>query len=171
MLTDEDLDHEGLKKFFNNVNFINLIKSFFKYENLDFSLNDNYRVLRVLNGPGSNTDNQNLHFDGYYLTLMLPIHIPNENDNFNGDFMIIPNIRPVFKSKILNLVLKVIAQNKLSKIFFKTKIFKIIFKPIKIIPKPGSLIIFRGFSSLHGSGILKSNRKRATLLFHLKKMK
>ena len=30
---------------------------------------------RVLNGKKSNADNQNYHFDGYYLTAMLPLEI------------------------------------------------------------------------------------------------
>ena len=137
-------------------------------ESLLFEL---YKVLRVLTGNNSDNDNQNYHFDGYYLTAMLPILIPKEKDNFNGDFLIVPNIRHVYKNKKINLLIKYFFQNKIAKIFYKTIFFNKIFKPIKISPQENSLILFKGFESLHGSEMLGKNRTRITLLYHFNKMK
>ena len=39
-----------------------------------------------------------------------------------------------------------------------------------IKPEEGSLLIFRGAKSLHGSGNLLKNTKRVTMLYHFKKI-
>lgn len=170
-LTDSQVDEFTFGNLNSNLKFKEIIKEFFDYENEKNYENDLFRVLRVLSGKTSGTDNQNYHFDGYHLTAMFPLIMPSDNDNKNGDFMLVPNIRKVFGSKLMNNFVKFIFQNKLTKLFYKTNFFNYIFRPIKIIPEVNSLILFRGFTSLHGSGILGSNKTRVTLLYHYKKLK
>ena len=171
VLTDDKLNKYIFGDYYKNNKFKEVISKVFLHEKIKFSYEDNYKVLRVLNGKESNADNQNYHFDGYYLTAMLPLEIPTGNEGKNGDFILVPNIRKIFKNKNINLIIKYIFQNKLIKLLYKNKIFLGFFKPKRIIPKAGSLIIFRGFASLHGSEILGPNKKRVTLLYHFHKMK
>ena len=170
-LTDGQLKNFHFYDYCDEKKFLELVGEIFKYDKKKFQYQDNYKVLRILNGKDSNTDNNNLHFDGYHLTLMLPLVIPSNNGEGNGDFFIIPNIRPYFNLNIFNLLFKFIFQNKIIKFFYKTKFFHSLLKPIRIIPKVNSLIIFRGFASLHGSGKLDANKTRVTLLYHYLKLK
>lgn len=170
-LTDNDLDNTIFNQYYNDQEVIRLVDEIFKEKKFNYKIDECYRVFRALVGKGSDLQNKKLHFDSYYLTLMFPIRIPKYKDGENGDFYILPNIRKTFKNKYLNLLIKFIFQNKVSFLFYKSKIFDKIFKPIKIIPKEKSIIIFWGYKSLHGSGILGKNRERVTLLYHFKKMK
>lgn len=170
-LTDLQLDNENIVQFEDIPGFRELIENFYKFENKKLNFNDCYKVLRVLKGNDSNKDNSNFHFDGFYLTAMFPIIIPQNNSGDNGDFVIVPNIRRIYKSKLINNLIKAIFQNFLIKIFYKTKLFNYFFNAKVIRPKEGSLILFRGFQSLHGSAKLEKNRTRATLLYHISNMK
>jgi len=170
-LTDNDLDNTIFNQYYNDQKITSLVEKIFKEENLNYKMEECYRVFRALIGRESNLQNKKFHFDSYYLTLMLPIKIPRYEDGENGDFYIIPNIRKTFKNRYLNLLIKFFFQNKLSFLFYKSLIFDKIFKPIKITLKEKSLIIFWGYKSLHGSGVLGKNRERVTLLYHFNKMK
>tara|TARA_Y100001970_G_scaffold288620_1_gene416462 strand:- start:48 stop:707 length:660 start_codon:yes stop_codon:yes gene_type:complete len=171
VLIDDDLKESLLFELYKKNKIKTVVNEIFNHNKLQLDIEDNYKVLRVLTGNNSDNDNQNYHFDGYYLTAMLPILIPKEKDNFNGDFLIAPNIRHVYKHKKINLLIKYFFQNKIAKIFYKTIFFNKIFKPIKISPQENSLILFKGFESLHGSEMLGKNRTRITLLYHFNKMK
>jgi hypothetical protein len=170
-LTDYELNDSIFNKYYVDSKITNLVNNIFKVTNINFKNEKCYRVFRALVGKESNIQNKKYHFDSYYLTLLFPIIIPKHQDTKNGDFYIIPNIRKIYKNFILNLLVKFLFQNKISYLLYKTKLFDKIFKPIKIIPKEKSVIIFWGYKSLHGSGDLGINRKRITLLYHFKKMK
>ena len=171
VLTDSKLNNYTLGNLDQKESFKNIIEKIFEFENLKFEYKDKYRVLRILNGKESDSDNKNFHFDGYHLTCMFPLIIPHGKEKDNGNFFLIPNLRKIFKNKILNLTVKFLYQNKLAKLFYKTSLFTFFFKPLEIKPLPDSLFIFRGFNSLHGSGNLGKNKKRVTLLYHFLKLK
>lgn len=170
-LTDHDLNESIFNKYYLDSKITNLVNNIFKVTNIDFDNEECYRVFRALVGEESNKQNKKYHFDSYYLTILFPIIIPNNKDTKNGDFFIIPNIRKIYKNFFLNLLVKFLFQNKISYLLYKSKLFDRLFKPIKIIPKEKSVIIFWGYKSLHGSGDLGENRKRVTVLYHFKKMK
>ncbi len=170
-LTDYDLNESIFNKYFLDSEITQLVSNIFKLTNIEYKNEECFRVLRSLIGQESNMQNKKYHFDSYYLTLLFPIMIPKYPDTKNGDFYIIPNVRKIFKNSFLNLFVKFLFQNKISYLLYKSKLFDKMFKPIKIIPKEKSVIIFWGYKSLHGSADLGKDRKRVTLLYHFKKMK
>jgi len=168
--TDSSINSKILEGFINDEIVTTFVKDLFEYDKVNYDINDTFKVLRILNGKETGSGNDNYHFDGYYLTLFFPIYVPKTEGN-NGSFNIFPNIRPIIDIKLFDFFIKFIFQNKLTKKFYKSSFFKKRFKPIIIEPKEKSVIVFRGFKSLHGSGRMDSFKKRVSLLYHFKKMK
>lgn len=167
---DNELENTLFFDFHNQEEIKNIVKKIFNKDSISYSHEDCYKVLRVLTGNNSDSQNKNLHFDSYYLTLMFSIKMPENIDENNGSFLIIPNVRIIFKYKILNNLIKFIFQNRVSKFLYRFNLFDSVSNIKNIKPEEGSLLIFRGAKSLHGSGNLLKNTKRVTMLYHFKKM-
>ncbi len=124
-----------------------------------------YSVLRVLHNKRIKKESYNFHFDAHIITLLVPIIIPNRDNSENGHLMISPNLRKNTKSITKNIIQKIFYQF-LIKIFSRKKFVMKLLKLKKIILKPGSMLIFNGFRSLHGNLEVDEKDTRATLLIH-----
>ena len=70
-----------------------------------------YKVLRVVDGKMSKEEAHRYHFDAHLFTVLLPIYIPNNKNNKNGDLIIAPNFRKLSKSLLINIIQKFLYQN------------------------------------------------------------
>lgn len=124
-----------------------------------------YSVLRVLHNKRIKKESYNFHFDAHVITLLVPIIIPNRENSDNGHLLISPNLRKTTNSILKNVIEKLFYQFILKS--FNRKKFALKFLKLKkIILKPGSLLIFNGFRSLHGNLEIDEKDTRATLLIH-----
>ena len=128
-----------------------------------------YQVLRVLNGGSVNSQSHLFHFDNYTLTVLLPIFIPTNIDNKNGDLLVLPNIRDISSSPSRDAFIKIVTQNPLSRKLLKWPFIRNLFDFQSIKLKPGNLYFFWGFSSYHGNDDCNEGSLRSTALFHFHK--
>jgi len=137
-----------------------------KNDNLNINLNDCYKVMRVINGTKTKKQSHLYHFDAHKLTILIPIIIPNNKSNKNGDLVIIPEVRKTHNNIVINIIQKIFFQNKFTSFLIKNNFLKIFYKTYKINLKPGNLYAFKGFNTLHGNEDIESFSTRATLLIH-----
>ena len=168
-LTGENLE----KDLSENTKLLDLIIQIFhffsKKDGLkEFESRKIYKVLRVISKGKMYSNSYDFHFDAHHYTVLIPIYTPTSNEeNYNGDLILMPNIRNKTNSIILNIIQKFFYQNKLTKVILKFLINKrIIKKSFKIKLKPGNAYVFNGFRSLHCNQVVKNGLKRATLLLH-----
>jgi hypothetical protein len=128
-----------------------------------------YQVLRVLNGGNVNSQSHLFHFDNYTLTTLIPIFIPNNIDNKNGDLLVLPNIRNICSSPTKDALIKIITQNPISRKLLKISLIRRFFNFQSIKLKPGNMYFFWGFSSYHGNDDCNEGSLRSTALFHFHK--
>jgi hypothetical protein len=128
-----------------------------------------YQVLRVLNGGNVNSQSHLFHFDNYTLTILLPIIIPNDENNKNGDLLVLPNIRKVSNSPNKDAMIKIITQNPITRKLLKFKWVRDMFNFKSLKLEPGHLYFFWGFSSYHGNDDCNDGSIRSTALFHFHK--
>lgn len=155
------------------VDKLNIIK---KVQNLFFDLsnklslksqNENiYKVLRVVDGKMSKDEAHRYHFDAHLFTVLLPIYIPNNENNKNGDLVIAPNFRKISKNVLVNIMQKLLYQNFIFKKFLHKKIIRDLFNFQQLNLQVGNLYLFNGYRSLHGNLEINSIDRRATLLIH-----
>ena len=82
---------------------------------------------------------------------------------------IIPNLRNLTNSILINLFQKIIFQNRLFKFFSNSFLFKLFFKSKNIKIKFNDILIFNGFRTLHSHSISISNteKEKARLIIHV----
>ena len=132
---------------------------------MNFEDRELYSVLRVLHNKRIKKESHNFHFDAHVITLLVPIIIPSRENSDNGHLLISPNLRKTTKSIFINIIQKLFYQSILKK-FIKKKLLMKTLNLKKIVLKPGSLLIFNGFRSLHGNLEIDEKDTRATLLIH-----
>jgi hypothetical protein len=125
-----------------------------------------YKVLRVVDGKMSKEEAHRYHFDAHLFTVLLPIYIPNNKNNKNGDLIIAPNFRKLSKSLLINIIQKFLYQNFIFKKFLQKRIIRDLFNFKQLNLQVGNLYLFNGYRSLHGNLEINSIDKRATLLIH-----
>ena len=125
-----------------------------------------YKVLRVISGKNVKKQSHLYHFDAHLFTILIPILVPNNKNEKNGDLVIYPNIRKANKNVILNIIQKFFFQNSLSRLILKNNNIKKKLNHKKIKLKPKSIYIFYGFRTLHGNLEFDNDNTRATLLMH-----
>ena len=124
-----------------------------------------YKVLRVIAGNRSEKESYRYHFDAHLFTILIPIIIPNKKNTNNGDLIIFPNIRKINNSLVINIIQKILFQNRITKFLLKRNFF--IKKRSNVLKlKPENIYIFYGYRTLHGNQNIDSGAIRATLLLH-----
>ena len=79
--------------------------------------------------------------------------------------IIYPNFRKLTNILIINIIQKLLFQNRVAKFLLKNKIiFNNKEKILKL--KPGNIYIFYGYRTLHGNKDIDPKQVRATLLLH-----
>ena len=146
----------------------NLIKSLIEtnYKSFINKKPNTYKVLRVVTGKKQKEQANLYHFDAHLITILIPIIIPKNKNDKNGDLVIFPNLRKVHTNLIINIFQKLIFQNIITRKLLSLSIIKRILKCkiLKIIP--GNIYVFNGFTTLHGNMEIDEGSKRATLLIH-----
>lgn len=123
-----------------------------------------HQVLRCLAGRTAQRESYIFHFDSYVITLLLPILIPNEGRR--GHLIMSPNLRKIRPWYVLNLVDKLLIDNKLTQLLLK-QLFRLgVLKLSKVEMIPGNLYIFWGYRTLHTNEPCDPENIRSTALFH-----
>lgn len=123
-----------------------------------------YQVLRCLSGTSGLPHAYFFHYDSYVVTALLPIIIPQEG--LTGELLMKPNHRRVRNSYLINLIDKLLVDNKFAQKYFRrqTESSQSSFTKVRIVP--GNLYLFWGYRSLHANAPCDPKMIRATALFH-----
>lgn len=127
-----------------------------KDRGIEFKSEDVRPVLGI--GTPPEYKNKMLHFDSVYLTLAIPVVMPDSNRLDCGPFRIWPNVRSFSKNKI---------KNKVFWRLMRTPWIRDRFKHFDIKFVPGNAYLFYGFRSWHGVGELGSDLIRMNNLIHV----
>jgi hypothetical protein len=122
------------------------------------------QVLRCLAGRTGQRETCLFHFDSYVLTLVLPIVLPQRGGG--GRLLIAPNIRQVRTCYPLNLIDKVLVDNRLTQWVLQRRLRspKTLFRRIEMTA--GHLYLFWGYRSLHATEPCDPADIRSTAVFH-----
>lgn len=123
-----------------------------------------YQVLRCLTGSSGLRHAYFFHYDSYVVTALLPIITPQEG--LAGDLVVKPNHRRVRGSYLVNLIDKILVDNKFAQKYFRAQAeaLKGGFVRVRIIP--GNLYLFWGYRTLHANEPCDPQMIRSTALFH-----
>lgn len=124
-----------------------------------------FPVIRFLQGRTGRKESHFFHFDATGLTALVPIVIPTEGQ-YCGDLITFPNIRPVRRSVMVNVIEKAILHNTVSQKLTSWLVGKGWLKPVRIKLKPGNVYLFWGYRSLHANDPCDPSMLRATALYH-----
>lgn len=119
---------------------------------------DVYPVLNLLQGAKARDAIHNYHFDATFLTLAVPIIMPDATSSRRGSFRIWPNVRRFSTSYL---------REKVSWRVMRTRWLRDRFRNLTIDFVPGNLYFFYGFRSWHGTGDLDEISLRANCLINV----
>jgi hypothetical protein len=119
---------------------------------------DVYPTMNILQGPKARDAINGFHFDATFITLAMPIIMPDANLPRRGSFRIWPNVRRFSTGW---------ARNKFFCRIMTTPILRDRFRQLTIDFEPGNLYFFYGFRSWHGTGDLDEASLRANCLLNV----
>jgi hypothetical protein len=125
---------------------------------------DFYQLLRCLTGQSVRVHSFLFHYDSYVVTALIPIEIPTTGRT--GDFLMIPNTRPIRKNRASNLADKVLLDNRATQWLLRSLTALGVIRPVRIKMVPGNAYFFWGYRSVHTNEPCDPNKVRATALFH-----
>ena len=160
-LNEDELQNTIIEELINSIEFRSFCEKFEQkkvFENLRF----NFHYLINFSKKKKKTDEYfSFHYDAFINTIIIPINIKNENNsNFSMSLELIPNYRKLTSSMILNLIQKILIQNRLFKFFSNTRFFKFFFKSKNIKINFDEILIFNGFRTLHSHSISNDNTEK-----------
>ena len=169
-LNEDELQDTIISEFITSTEF-RLFCENFKEKNFFENLKFNSHYLINFTKKKKKTDEYlSFHYDAFINTIIIPININNENkSNFSMSLELIPNYRKLTSSMILNLIQKLLIQNKLFKFFSNTIFFKFFFKSKNVKINFDEILIFNGFRTLHSHSISTDNteKEKARLIIHV----
>jgi hypothetical protein len=123
-----------------------------------------YQVLRCLKGKSGLKHSLMFHYDSYVVTALLPIIIPTEGNA--GHLVMAPNWRKLRSSYILNMLDKVLLDNRITQslLRYAFNTGRLGLKQIAMVP--GNLYLFWGYRAIHANEACDPDKIRATALFH-----
>jgi hypothetical protein len=123
-----------------------------------------YQLLRCLTGQSVGSHSYFYHYDSYVITVLLPIAIPTTG--MTGDFLLIPNTRPIRRFYLQNAFDKLLLDNKVTQKILKFLTLRGWRKVKRLKLVPGNAYFFWGYRTIHANEPCDSNSVRATALFH-----
>jgi hypothetical protein len=123
-----------------------------------------YQVLRCLAGQTALKECFIFHYDSYVVTLLLPILIPSQGKR--GHLVMAPNLRGVRPSYLLNILDKLVIDNRLTQFLLKRLFLSGLLKLRRVEMVPGNLYMFWGYRSLHTNEPCDPENIRSTALYH-----
>jgi hypothetical protein len=123
-----------------------------------------YQVVRYLKGALGLKNSFRFHYDTYVLTVLIPIIIPDEGPQ--GDLLMFPNMRPIRRTYVQNVIDKLLVDNPISQWLLRAlaKHRQLGLTRIKI--QPGNVYFFWGYRSIHANEPCNSEKLRVTALLH-----
>jgi hypothetical protein len=126
-----------------------------------------YQVLRCLSGGNQSKHAYLFHYDSYVVTALVPVIIPDETDSgLRGDFILFPNTRNIRKSYLINLLDKIILDNKFTQFILRWLVINKKIHYDKVHFEPGNVYFFWGCRSIHANEPCAANKIRSTAIFH-----
>ena len=121
------------------------------------------QYVRCLQGRAGQRSPQveHFHFDAYIVSALLPIEIPAEG----GTFVIIPNVRPLRRSYLLNVVEHRLVASRLCRPLWRLLVRRGWWNAKVIRLQPRTMYFFWGLRSIHTNTRCDPNALRATALF------
>ncbi len=121
-----------------------------------------HQVLRCLTDASPRQHYLVFHYDSYVLTALIPIDIPQRG----GELLYVPNRRPLRRFYLHNLIDKLIVDNPVSQLMFRS-LHRRKSGVIRYLPlTPGNLYLFWGYCTLHTNEACLPGVARTTALLH-----
>lgn len=120
-----------------------------------------YARMRIKLGNEISVDEGDMHFDGSFLTFVIPVILPETG--LGGGLLVMPKARAFIKNSLFN---------RITRRFYSTGFFglqwlkKIMVRPQEIYYKPNSLFVFEGWTTLHATAFMAAEARRVVLLIH-----
>ena len=126
---------------------------------------ESLNVLRVVTGKNAESQTLQFHYDAYAVTALIPIFIPEGRAEESGHLVAWLNLRNFRNMQIINMIEKILLQNRFTRKFLSFLVFR---NPEKYIHKmiPGNIYLFWGYRTLHANLGVNKDFLRSTLLFH-----
>jgi|HubBroStandDraft_2_1064218.scaffolds.fasta_scaffold335747_1 hypothetical protein len=118
---------------------------------------DIHPVMNILVGEKGQDSVRGWHFDATYLTMAMPVVMPEPTGDRDGKFRIWPNVRPFSQSKLSDRFYSNVA---------RVQLFQRFVNHLSINFVPGNLYFFYGFRSYHGTEDLDASKLRANCLIN-----
>lgn len=123
-----------------------------------------YQVVRCLRGALGLKNSYRFHYDTYVLTVLTPIIFPDEGPH--GDLLMFPNMRPIRRMYLQNLIDKILVDNPISQRLLKALAKRRRLGATRIKIHPGNVYFFWGYRSIHANEPCNTEKLRATALLH-----
>ena len=125
---------------------------------------DLHQVLRCLIGERGQRESLIFHYDSFVLTAIMPVCMPENSDP--GDLIMLPNHRPIRKNYALNLLDKLLIDNRWSQRRLARRHARHAEQFVRIRMRPGDMYLFWGYRSLHTNLPADPTVIRSTAVFH-----
>ena len=125
---------------------------------------DLHQVLRCLIGERGQRESLIFHYDSFVLTAIIPVCMPDQSDP--GDLIMLPNHRPIRQNYALNLLDKLLIDNRWSQRRLARRHAKDAKAFVRIRMRPGDMYLFWGYRSLHTNLPADPTVIRSTAVFH-----
>jgi hypothetical protein len=122
--------------------------------------------LRVLSGTVGLKHSFLFHYDSYVVTALIPLLIPDGQDEPHGDLVLFPNLRPVRRNALFNICEKALVENALACRFWRMPWVQRRLQARVVPMKPGHIYFFWGMRCLHANQPCLPGSVRSTALFH-----
>lgn len=125
-----------------------------------------FPVLRVLAGSIGLRHAHLYHYDSYVVTALVPIVIPHRPDEPRGHLVMFPNLRPVRRLVLANVLEKAVMESSLARRLWRSGWVQRALGA-RIVPlTPGNIYFFWGMRSLHANEACLPTSVRCTALLH-----
>ena len=123
-----------------------------------------YQVLRCISGKSGAVHSYMFHYDSYMVTALVPILIPQTGNA--GHLVMVPNTRRLRSFYIVNLLDKMLLDNRLTQKLLKWGLKSKKFGLKQVAMVPGNLYLFWGYRTVHANEPCDPDAIRSTALFH-----
>jgi len=147
---------EGISK---NPFVLGLMKAVMHEAGVPYDLRDYHCRMRIKLGPDSSAFDNAFHFDGSYLTGVMPVLVPRTT----GRLLLATRMRPYLRRERYDtLSRRFYASGPVQKFFRAGNPF------IKKVPYTrGAMLFFKGFTTLHAGEPAGADSERIIVLFHI----
>lgn len=170
-VADDEIKNNPFKSIKNSEHFQNLITNVLKINNIKISKKlDIHNIIAFQkNELNKNTNiSSNLHFDAFYLTIIIPIKkSKNTLPGRGGSLILYPNIRGLASNSIFNYTIKLFTQNFIFRKIIRNQFLKKYLNYKVVSSEEKKLLIFYGYKSLHGNEAILDKNYKVHSIFHI----